>query len=486
MVTYSPAIQHPPLRDEAGSLEARLFPGSESGIELLYPSRLVSPGAWIGHMPFAFWLVETLRPDVVVELGVHSGNSYCAFLQGIQHLSLTAQCYGVDHWRGDAHSHRYGEEVFEELSAYHDPLYGSFSTLVRATFDDARPYFSDQSVDLLHIDGFHTYEAAAHDFSSWLPKMSSRGVVLLHDIYVRERDFGVWQLWEELTARYHSLSFVHSHGLGVVYVGTEPPPAALRTLLSLEEPDDLARVRAYFGRLGMSLVDRFARRQAEEIARGVTAGERTLAEELRREVEAAQAELARQSDLAAGLQRELLAARAEVTRQTDASAALQQHRIEARAEAARQSEAAAKLRQELSACRDEMKRQSEAYAALRQEHSAATAEAARHGAAKEALQREVEASRAEAEHREQAASERLEQVKGELQAARAEAARHLDAARHSQAKAEQLTTQLTETLAQRERATQMLRQQIMATAGLQRELTSLRQCERGTDSPVDR
>lgn len=200
---------------------------------LEYPLSLTMPRhvnvlAWQEHIPFAMVIVQLLRPHSIVELGVHAGDSYLAFCQAVQELNLDTACYGVDTWRGDSHAGHYSDEVLETLRRRHDPLFGGFSRLVQSTFDEALPHFPDASVDLLHIDGLHTYEAVRHDFETWKPKLSPRGVVIFHDINVRESDFGVWRLWLELSAQYPGFAFKHGHGLGVLAVGSEVPEPVLQ------------------------------------------------------------------------------------------------------------------------------------------------------------------------------------------------------------------------------------------------------------------
>jgi hypothetical protein len=194
------------------------------------------------------YLVDLLRPASIVELGTRTGVSYSAFCQAVQILGISASCAAVDSWHGDPHTGAYGPKVLSELRLYHDPLYASFSRLLQCTFDEAAIEFPEGSIDLLHIDGFHTYQAAQRDFETWLPKLSRRGVVLFHDIAERGRDFGVWRLWAELSDRYASFAFHHGHGLGVLAVGSDAP-AALGSLLRIPE-SEAGEIRRFFHRQG--------------------------------------------------------------------------------------------------------------------------------------------------------------------------------------------------------------------------------------------
>lgn len=213
------------------------------------PSYLAS-SAWTEHVPFAFWLVEALRPKLFVELGTHFGVSYFAFCQAMEKLYLRAQAFAVDLWTGDEHSGLYGSDVFEAVRTHNDRAYSHFSTLSKSSFDDARSYFLDGSIDLLHIDGLHTYEAVRHDFESWLPKMSSRGVVVFHDTNVRERNFGVFRLFAELEENYPTFEFSHGHGLGIVGVGIDQTTTMQQLFKAGGRDRDRQAIQNLFSSLG--------------------------------------------------------------------------------------------------------------------------------------------------------------------------------------------------------------------------------------------
>jgi GT2 family glycosyltransferase len=163
---------------------------------------------------FLYSLVRDLEPKRIVELGTYYGCSYFAFAQAIKDKDLSTELVGVDTWEGESHTGRYGEEVFNTFL----DLKEGFKNVkhIRSTFDNAIGSFKDGSIDVLMIDGLHTYEAVKHDFENWLPKLRENGIILMHDtnVYDENKDFGVHKYFKEL--EYPKYNFNNRYGLGVV------------------------------------------------------------------------------------------------------------------------------------------------------------------------------------------------------------------------------------------------------------------------------
>ncbi len=333
------------LRDRQPSLADRLF----RPVLFMQPER-IEPSAWLGHVPFAFWIMEAAQPSCLVELGTHQGVSYSAFLQAAVRLYLPVRAFAVDTWQGDPHSGFYNEEVFNDLRAYHDASYGAFSTLLRMSFDEAAQYFGEGSIDLLHIDGYHTYEAVSHDVATWLPKLSRRGVLLLHDINVRERAFGAWRVWAELCERYPSFEFVHSHGLGMLAVGPEASEPVRWLAHQSSDREATRQIRDLFAALGQNAIEQRRRREAEDLVDASRRQAEQLESQLARtekqkaEAEAALAEAERSASAARATWEAESAAAAKATERAQAAWEAEIAALAETAERAKADTAAAALR----------------------------------------------------------------------------------------------------------------------------------------------
>lgn len=229
-----------------------------------YPEHLAGSDSWAGHIPFALWLMSALAPKTLVELGVFAGNSLFAFAQAARQKNIHSRMIGIDTWASDPHSGGYdGEHIYQQV-CQQQSRYPDLVELKRTVFDAARPDFAEKSINLLHIDGYHTYEAVSHDFQTWHSAVAEPGVILFHDTAVHRDDFGVWRFWEEIQEKYgpaNTMEFLHSNGLGVLFLGPETAyPARLQSLRQ-SYATDRAAVQAYFKALGGRIIERFAHQQ---------------------------------------------------------------------------------------------------------------------------------------------------------------------------------------------------------------------------------
>lgn len=237
--------------------------------------RLFGVGAWTDNIPFACDLIATTKPRVLVELGTDRGESYFTFCQAVAENLLPTRCFAIDTWLGDEQAGRYDETTFAEVSDHNWAHYQDFSTLLRGTFDEALSHFAADSVDLLHLDGLHTEAAVCHDIDAWLPKIAPGGILLLHDVNVRTRGFGVWKVWEELQTRGRSYTFADGAGLGV----WQKPP-----VIKLAEPveiilsgthETVAQLSDYYRERASALHEEIARQWRDGSIRETVSGRQT-------------------------------------------------------------------------------------------------------------------------------------------------------------------------------------------------------------------
>ncbi|MDZ7782669.1 MAG: class I SAM-dependent methyltransferase [Halioglobus sp.] len=133
--------------------------------------------------------------------------------------------------------------------------------LLRMFFNDALQHFNDDSIDLLHIDGLHTYEAVQEDFNNWYPKLKPGGIMLFHDVMAKIKDFGVWRFFEDLEREHEeTFKFNHGYGLGVLRKpGGERESHPLLDMMFSGDEETEKRLRQFYVHAGVYLE---ARRQA--------------------------------------------------------------------------------------------------------------------------------------------------------------------------------------------------------------------------------
>jgi predicted O-methyltransferase YrrM len=158
---------------------------------------------WRDHRNFADWIVRRKQPQTVVDLGVDYGYSTFCFA-----LPEIGDIYGIDSFEGDEHAGI--RDTYDYVLEKQKELELNNITFIKGFFDDVVKTW-DKPIDILHIDGLHTYEAVKNDFEKWSSFVKEDGIILMHDTMVEE--FGVKDFFKEITLP--KTNFKHCNGLGV-------------------------------------------------------------------------------------------------------------------------------------------------------------------------------------------------------------------------------------------------------------------------------
>tara|TARA_R110001606_G_scaffold6232_4_gene27994 strand:- start:12874 stop:14874 length:2001 start_codon:yes stop_codon:yes gene_type:complete len=219
---------------------------------------------WLEHLPFLFWLVEALRPQQAVGLGVESV-AHFAVCQAASRLRLGTRCFMVGVHEEDAAS----KQDAEAIRAYAADHFSTISQWLEATPIRAIDQFDEGSIDLLLLHVEADDNSVDYLLDRWLSKLSTQGVVVVPGVARREPGCLVFRAFETLKARYPHFVFHHAGGLGIIAVGNNLPPLLKNLLGALESAASTQVVQDVFARLGRSCQDKVTVRHQQALSQAL-------------------------------------------------------------------------------------------------------------------------------------------------------------------------------------------------------------------------
>lgn len=130
-------------------------------------------------------LIKNNNLNIGLEIGVSLGSTTELLLKSIPELKL----FGIDpysyyiDWNGNeiADGEKFMEIMFNNIKPYKNRF-----THIKKTSDDAVFDFENESLDVIFIDGKHTYEQVKKDCQNYFPKLKKNGLFSGHDYYAVE------------------------------------------------------------------------------------------------------------------------------------------------------------------------------------------------------------------------------------------------------------------------------------------------------------
>lgn len=155
------------------------------------------PG-WFSHFDSYKSFVDSFpNGSVFVEIGTFMGKSTCCMAELIKNSGKNIKFYTIDTFLG-SEGEEWHTDIIKQLSEnstdlYHQFLYYAKSCQVNeyvipivSSSVKASMFFGNESLDLIFIDGGHTYSEVLKDIESWYPKLKKGGII-------SGDDYGTWE-----------------------------------------------------------------------------------------------------------------------------------------------------------------------------------------------------------------------------------------------------------------------------------------------------
>lgn len=175
--------------------------------------------AWLLH-----GLVRSMKPEVCVEIGSARGKSAChigkALKENNKGILYAIDPHSITDWNDTDSS----DSLIHMQANLHLAGVDQYVKIIRKTSEEASKDWN-MTIDLIFIDGDHSYEGVKKDWELFFPYLNKQGIVIFHDTLwslqpdpkIARVDMGVPKFVEELrTLGYPVLTICNDFGVSLV------------------------------------------------------------------------------------------------------------------------------------------------------------------------------------------------------------------------------------------------------------------------------
>lgn len=146
-----------------------------------------------GDVYFLYNIINSL-PDngIFVEVGSFMGLSTIVLAQSIIDKNKKGtKFYSVNMWEDkyliDVYGNKEGLSLFELFkNNIKNAHVEDYNNIIRGDSKIVHSEFDNESVDIIFIDGDHTFEGCYSDLINWYPKLKPQGIVIGHDCVINQ------------------------------------------------------------------------------------------------------------------------------------------------------------------------------------------------------------------------------------------------------------------------------------------------------------
>ncbi len=176
--------------------------------------------------------VVARRPRTIVEIGTSAGGLLFAIAQ-LAHPDATLISIDLPNPRDSLELRAAVPRVLASLVQPTQKLVTfQESSMIHDVKEDVRHILDGRAVDLLVIDGDHSYGAVRSDFDMYSPLVAPGGLIAFHDVLVRPENSGrgldVGIFWQELVGKHRTETLVDHEGVPGVLAQQQVPFASRR------------------------------------------------------------------------------------------------------------------------------------------------------------------------------------------------------------------------------------------------------------------